>query len=189
MKLTKKQIAALNRIMKDGQKERMKGKPNGLHPSGNGFAITDGVAVVMFNEKPDGFPDADRIDFLSKYIYEFAEKSDCVLVEDDLLADRCKRAIREWKRINNPDDKSALVISLSVKDEKGFFITSKFDARKLLNVVEAMGTGALVYLGKDRTHMNVSPLPCVLVKQKHWMGGNDDYQALLLPVRTIYGGA
>ena len=63
MKLTKKQLSALQRIV-GREQTRYDGIQSealaGVHPSEKHFAITDGTMVVLFMEQPKGIPVGDR---------------------------------------------------------------------------------------------------------------------------------
>ena len=99
MKLTKKQTAALNRIIKDEHyinEERDRGGA-GLHPSREQFAITDGMAMVLFDEKPEGFPDAPENDLFAKCLADYLREDHGVLVNGIDIVEECRRNIREWK--------------------------------------------------------------------------------------------
>ena len=63
MKLTKKQLSALQRIVGREQTrydEIQSEALAGVHPSEKHFAITDGTMVVLFAEQPEGIPVGDR---------------------------------------------------------------------------------------------------------------------------------
>lgn len=63
MKLTKKQLSALQRIVGREQTrydEIQSEALAGVHPSEKHFAITDGTMVVLFTEQPEGIPVGDR---------------------------------------------------------------------------------------------------------------------------------
>lgn len=61
--MTKKQLAALNRIVGREQTrydETQSEALAGVHPSEKHFAITDGTMVVLFAEQPEGIPVGER---------------------------------------------------------------------------------------------------------------------------------
>lgn len=67
MKLTKKQLSALQRIVGREQTrydETQSEALAGVHPSEKHFAITDGTMVVLFAEQPEGIPVGDRAEYL-----------------------------------------------------------------------------------------------------------------------------
>lgn len=99
MKLTKKQLTVLQKIVGREQmrynhdafeqnrstNKMQRAKIAGVHPCGERFGITDGVLAVLFDEKPDEFVDAERMDILDKYARGFIEDGDLYLVKE-LLA-------------------------------------------------------------------------------------------------------
>lgn len=185
MKLTKKQTAALNQIIDHERclNEKYNRGGAGLHPSREQFAITDGTAVVIFDEKPEGFPDAPEIELFSKYIEDYLKDDRGVLVEGVNIVEECKRNIREWKQAHNLGKPAFPHITLSTMNDKGNKVEAQFNAQLVKAVVEAVGTGAMVYLGKDMAHN--FPYPCMMVRKKNWMEGEDDYRGFLLPCRPM----
>ena len=83
MKLTKKQLSALQRIVGREQTrydEIQSEALAGVHPSEKHFAITDGTMVVLFAEQPEGIPVGDRTETYDKYVQDYLKDANASLV-------------------------------------------------------------------------------------------------------------
>lgn len=83
MKLTKKQLSALQRIVGREQTrydEIQSEALAGVHPSEKHFAITDGTMVVLFTEQPEGIPVGDRTETYDKYVQDYLKDANAPLV-------------------------------------------------------------------------------------------------------------
>lgn len=198
MKLTKKQLSALQKIVGREQARYDKialeesrasnklaqSKVAGVHPSGDRYAITDGVLSVLFQEKPDGVADAERMDLIDQYVQAFINDGNSQLVETPLSAEDCKKIIAEWKHSKNTIGKLTFPrISLSVTGENDERMVGYFDATLYLNALDVAGTHRNLYLGysnKIRT-----PLPCLLIFKQNGKGGENiwDEPIFLMPCR------
>lgn len=99
MKLTKKQLSALQRIVGREQTrydETQSEALAGVHPSEKHFAITDGTMVVLFAEQPEGIPVGDRTETYDKYVQDYLKDANASLVASPPTVDDCKKIIREW---------------------------------------------------------------------------------------------
>ena len=100
MKLTKKQLSALQRIVGREQTrydEIQSEALAGVHPSEKHFAITDGTMVVLFAEQPEGIPVGDRTETYDKYVQDYLKDANASLVVSPPTVDDCKKIIRKWR--------------------------------------------------------------------------------------------
>lgn len=104
MKLTKKQLSALQRIVGREQPrydETQSEALAGVHPSEKHFAITDGTMVVLFAEQPEGISVGDRTETYDKYVQDYLKDANASLVVSPPTVDDCKKIIREWRDMKN----------------------------------------------------------------------------------------
>ena len=104
MKLTKKQLSALQRIVGREQTrydETQSETLAGVHPSEKHFAITDGTMVVLFAEQPEGISVGDRTETYDKYVQDYLKDANASLVVSPPTVDDCKKIIREWRGMMN----------------------------------------------------------------------------------------
>ena len=132
-KLTKKQLAAMERIMEGETKQR----PHaivGAHPSGERYIITDGYSLIALRSKPDGLSEAPREDTFDELLRKSEDDGKFYLVEN-------MPNVAELRKMPGR-------IKLTAKKSDGSgAVSSVFDVRLLVNVLEACGTGCLAYLG------------------------------------------
>ena len=118
MKLTKKQLSALQRIVGREQTrydETQSEALAGVHPSEKHFAITDGTMVVLFAEQPEGIPVGDRTETYDKYVQDYLKDANASLVVSPPTVDDCKKIIREWRGMKPLFPK----ITVTTEDENG----------------------------------------------------------------------
>lgn len=188
-KLTSKQIAALSRIINNEtvqiKQNRTDAAPaakgnlirTGVHPSGGRYAVSDGACLVILDESPD-FPIANRNDAYEKRIRAAEERGDYWLV-DERVDIKTIRNAAHMKRCAPADAPS---MEVSCKTASGRLISGVFNAQYLLNVVEAVGTGAMIYLGyHDRSKMT---FPTLVVYPKNWMERGTSIIGFLMPRRA-----
>lgn len=178
--MLKKQIAAMNRIL-DWERFYRKDKPCGAHPSGDGYVITDGRVAILFQEKPDDFPEADRQDDLYKLIQNDWKNRDCVLaftVTADMVKD-WKRLAREWK-CGKTVRNGAHPVEVTAQREDGTKVSGLFNPAVLVNAVEAVGTGCMVYVGYTRW---CTQRPAIFILPKDWMETGPGTMGFVLPLR------
>ena len=138
MKLTKKQLSALQRIVGREQTrydEIQSETLAGVHPSEKHFAITDGTMVVLFAEQPEGIPVGDRTETYDKYVQDYLKDANASLVVSPPTVDDCKKIIREWRGMKPLFPK----ITVTTKDENDAPMTSYFDAYRYLDILELLG--------------------------------------------------
>lgn len=187
MKMTKKQLSALQRIVGREQSRRADSKSPevaGVHPSGERFAVTDGNLVVLFAEEPGNIPEAERADIFDQFVQNFLKDNDCWLVANPPTVDDCKKIVREWKKLKTIGKPLIPKITITATHgDKGETTTSCFDARLYIDLLEAVGSYRNIYIGSSRTAR--VPYPCLLVYKRNgredWQDVNWNEPGLLLP--------
>lgn len=177
--MTKKQQSAIQRIISRDTSRRNFDKrpgddgfiPGGIHPSDKGYVVTDGMVAIYFPDKPEGFPDASALPRMSKLILDEWKNGNHILIEQELPVDEWKQVIRQQKNTDYPPRITITVDPLPPSD---------FNPRLVIDAMEAMGAGAMVYIGKTRDHPSYDTL---LVYPKNWMESPDSPLALVLPYR------
>lgn len=149
--MTKKQIAALSNIIANENarlEERKSAVKPGIHAAWDKWIVTDGISAVLLAEKPDGLPEGEEM----RKIYEMVERE--VKRGDSVLACTATvEKIKEWKALVKPwkqgkDSKTgATPVEITARMEDGRAVTGYYNPWYLVNVVEAVGTNALVYIG------------------------------------------
>lgn len=188
MKLTKKQLSALQRIVGREQTrydETQSEALAGVHPSEKHFAITDGTMVVLFVEQPEGISVGDRTETYDKYVQDYLKDANASLVVSPPTVDDCKKIIREWRGMKNLGKPLFPKITVTTKDENDAPMTSYFDAYRYLDILEAVGPYRNIYMGSSDTMR--TPYPCLLVYKRCGRDEQDsvnwDEPAFLLPCR------
>lgn len=162
MKLTKKQIAAIKLMIsyeRDANERYKRDGGAGLHPSverggdKDKFVVTDGIALVIFDEQPDGLELMERNDFYAQFADDL-ERADRSAVRASIAptVQECKQAISEWKKMTNLGKPQIPRVKVVGVDEQGNQMESCFDARHLLNAMEATGSSVAVFIGRDGRH-------------------------------------
>lgn len=181
--MTKKQLAALNTIvaLENARLEERNSKLNpGVHPCYDKWLVTDGVSAVILSEKPEGLPESEEQSKIFDVIQRDIDNGTHILacrVTSDI--------IREWKVLAKPwkkgmDTKSgAAPVTLTAQKEDGGSFSGNFNPWYLVNVVEAIGPGAMLYLGNTRFCQH----PSLLVYPKDWMEDTNHATGYVLPLR------
>lgn len=198
MKLTKKQLSALQKIVGREQARYDKialeesrasnkltqGKVAGVHPCGDRYGVTDGSLSVLFQEKPEGMAGAERLDLIDQYVQAFVNNGNLQLVKTPLSAEDCKKIIMEWRHSKSTIGKPAFPrVSLSATGEDGVQMVSYFDATLYLNALDVAGTHRNLYLGySDKIK---TPLPCLFIFKQNGKGGENVWgePIFLMPCR------
>lgn len=165
--MTKKQIAALSNIIANENarlEERKSAVKPGIHAAWDKWIVTDGISAVLLAEKPDGLPEGEEM----RKIYEMVERE--VKRGDSVLACTATvEKIKEWKALVKPwkqgkDSKTgATPVEITARMEDGRAVTGYYNPWYLVNVVEAVGTNALVYIGYS---VQFSKFPSLFVYPK-----------------------
>lgn len=177
MSYTKKQLTAFREILSFCPEDKY-----AIHTTSNGdaerYIVTDGSACVVLVEKPEGFPMKDD----GKFFYDFCEREqadgDHQLVENPVTVEDCKAAIRQWKEqlknvpYGTPDQPR---IRIARDGVEGWY-----DARKVLNVMTAIGPRPLLYIGYRVRGEHRIPYPTLIVKKD--ISGEE--VGVVMPVRT-----
>lgn len=98
--------------------------------------------------------------------------------------DDCKKIVREWKKLKTIGKPLIPKITITATHgDKGETITSCFDARLYIDLLEAVGPYRNIYLGDSRI-VRVH-YPCLLVYKRNgredWQEVNWNEPGLLLP--------
>lgn len=195
MKMTKKQIAALQRVI-DREVSRIAWKKQnrkegdlvveetaGAHPSHEKYVVTDGYVAVIFPEKPTELPEAERNDGLYDMMW-----GDIVNYDHFLALTVTATHISEWKQQAKPwkagktHKTGAVPVKFSVQAPDGGTIEGYYNPCYLLDAVEAIGPGAMIYIGK---YSRNSPFCSLLVYPKNWMENADSKIGYVLPLRIM----
>ena len=177
--MTKKQIAALKRIVDREIFRNNKDKrfiPAGAHPCDDGYVVTDGYVAILFPDKPEGLSVAERITHIGKMIKDECRNGNHVLIDSKFPLD-------EWKRFARQEEKQGVQPRVTIGDDiivDGFGLTTDFNPRLVIDAMEAIGAGAMAYIGgvKGRSHNTL------LIYPKDWMDDPDNCPvAFVLPLR------
>lgn len=196
--MTKKQQAALQRIIdREASRiewEKQNGKTDtgierkaGVHPSGERHIVTDGMVAVIFQEEPDGVPEAERMDELWNIMRQEVECSDkytdhflALTVTADHISE-WKKLSRDW-RAGKTHKTGAVPVKLTAQNNDGGTVEGFYDPRYLVDVVEAIGPGAMLYIGK---YSKQSCFCSLLVYPKNWTETADHITGYVLPLRIM----
>lgn len=179
--MLKKQISALNSIL-DLERTYRKDNPCGVHPAGDRYVITEGHEAILFEEKPEGFPEADRQDDIYKVIQNDREYGDHYLAFT-VTADM----VKDWKRMSKPwkagktHKTGAVPVEITAQREDGSTVSGFFNPLLLVYAAEAVGTGCMVYIGYNPRQN--SHWPTMLIYPKDWMGTDPKIMGFVLPLR------
>lgn len=195
MKMTKKQIVALQRVI-DREASRIEWKKQnrkegdpaveetaGVHPSHEKYVVTDGYVAIIFPEKPSELPEAERNDGL----YDMMQ-GDIVNSDHFLALTVTAVHISEWKQQAKPwkagksHKTGAIPVKVSVQTPDGGTIEGYYNPCYLLDAVEAIGPGAMIYIGK---YSRYSPFCSLLVSPKKWMEDANPNIGYVLPLRIM----
>ncbi len=182
--MTKKQIAAMGNIiaLENAQCEdwKLKTKP-GIHPAWDKWIVTDGISAVLLNEKPDDLPEGDEMQQIYNLVEHEIKEADAFL---SCIATSEK--IKEWKALAKPWKKGkdiktgAVPVEITVNTNDGHTISAHFNPWYLVNVVESVGTNAMLYIGRE---CQFNKRPALFVYPKDWMEYAPDAIGFLLPIR------
>lgn len=175
--MTKKQQAALQRIInretarnnENGVKDHGNFVFGGVHPVEDGYVITDGYVAVYYHQKPEGFADASQADSLGRVIMNERNNGNHTLIEEKFPLD-------DWKKLARQAERSGATARVTIGPAQD----TDFNPRLVVDAMEAIGTGALAYLGRIPNARNST----LLIYPKNWMDNPDSCSfALVLPLR------
>ncbi len=201
--MTKKQLAALQRIITREQSKYnndafeanklrndhklVPAKQAGAHPSRDHHVVTDGYVAVIFHEKPDGVPEAERMDGL----YDTMQKDVkcCDKYHDHFLAltvtanhiSEWKKQAKAWKA-GQTYKTGAVPVKLTAETTDGGTVEGFYDPRYVLDAVEAIGPGAMLYIER---YSRFSSYCSLLVFLKNWTEMGDHATGYVLPLRIM----
>lgn len=197
--MTKKQLAALQRIIDREAsriawgKERLKEtdqdsmREAGLHPSRDRYVVTDGNVAIIFRDKPEGVHEVERMDGLYDIMRTEIEFNDQFY--DHLLALTVTASrINEWKHMSfawkagKTSKTGAIPVKLTAQREDGGTLEGFYDPRYVLDAAEAIGPGAMLYIGR---YSKNSPFCSLLVFPRDWMENKDHVTGYVLPLRMM----
>lgn len=186
--MTKKQTAALQRIIdretcRYACKKETERKTAGVHPGGNGWnVVTDGYVAVLF---PDGLShDLPWSEDSLSGIYDMVRKEtryDHFLAHTVTVED-----IREWKKLSKPwkagltHKTGAVPVHLTAHKLDGGTLDGYYDPRYLVDAVEAIGPGAMIYISK---YSGYSSFCSLLIYPKDWMEDSEHTVGYVMPLR------
>ena len=197
--MTKKQIAALRRIIKREQSvydiaafnankcrsdnKTIAPKQAGVHPSLEKHIVSDGCVVVVFSKKPPELPEAER----SNGIYEQIQCD--IGTHRHVLALTVTAAhISEWRqlskpwRVGNPHRINAPPAQIVAQTPDGRTVEGFYNPCYLVDAVEAIGPGAMIYIGKS-VYDGGFYLKSLLIYPKNWMENADQEIAYVIPLQ------
>lgn len=175
--MTKKQQAALQRIInretsrnnENGVKDHGNFVFGGVHPVEDGYVITDGYVAVYYHQKPEGFADASQADSLGRVIMNERNNGNHTLIEEKFPLD-------DWKKLARQAERNGTTARVTIGPAQD----TDFNPRLVVDAMEAIGTGALAYLGRIPNARNST----LLIYPKNWMDNPDSCSfALVLPLR------
>lgn len=144
MELTKKQVAALRRIMRREERAydplSMFCRP-GLHPCGLDYLITDGQLTVILAHSLENISAGSRMDSLARAVSRECDSGSYHLLESPSLE-------------GNP-------VELAVTSRGKIQVSGQFDPQDLRDALEIAGSGARLYLGFPP---RPSPAPSLLIE-------------------------
>lgn len=182
--MTKKQIAALDRIISREQFRKRDSHDSynyGIHPSNDVFAVTDGCVCVILQENIEDFRMADRCNFFEDIVQEDLETGTHSLSDTKIDAAAWKKAARSY---NRKVDKG-LAVEVHAVDNSGNEVWGEFDPQLILDAVEVVGAGAMLYLGYGCPKGQKRRHPTLLVLPKDWMDGSStNPYAYVLPLKV-----
>lgn len=185
--MTKKQIDAMKRIIRaEGATNINRGitRPCGEHLTEDHYCVTDGVTLVVYPESIPELPKAEPTPTFHDFLCLEERDGNHTLADDVPSPDQLRKFIRDFKSAHGHTlDCTNSVLSIFERkplvqirsDENGE--SGWYDARLLLNVMEAVGTGCRVFIGRRKDYRNTS----VLVYQKDEFFG---ITGMVLPVRA-----
>ena len=197
--MTKKQIAALWRIIKREQSmydtaalnankfrsnhKTIAPKQAGVHPSLEKYIVTDRCVAVIFSKKPPELPGAER----NNGLYEQIQCD--ISAHRHILALTVTAAhISEWKRLSkpwragNPYRISAPPAQVAAQSPDDRTVVGLYNPCYLIDAVEAIGPGAMIYIGRSVYDSGVC-LNTLLIYPQNWMENPDHEIAYVLPRR------
>lgn len=141
---------------------------------------------MLFSEQPEEIPVGELTETYDKFVQDYLKDARSALVASPPTVDDCKKVIREWKGMKNLGRPMFPKIAVTTKDEKGVVMSSCFDARRYLDVLEAVGPYHNVYLADSEVRRVA--YPCLLVYKRYGRDEQSDVNwdepALLLPCRS-----
>lgn len=182
--MTKKRIAALSNIiaLENVRNEERKSEAiPGIHPACDKWLVTDGIAAVVLSEKPEGLQEAEELQNVYKLVEQEINRTDKLLAYT-----ATQNKIKEWKALaklwkQGKDHKTgATPVEITVHTDDGYTLTGYYNPWFLVNVVEAVGPNALIYIGRGGRFSN---FPTLFVYPKDWMERDPDTIGFLLPIR------
>ena len=181
--MTKKQTAALSRMI-CREISRFDGDNTiqaGVHTAYDRYIVTDGTAAIILPEMPDTLRKGSQMDSIYDVIRRNMENADHILA-DTVTADH----IRTWKQLAKPwkagkDAKTGAVPVEITAQNNRITITGSSNPCGLIDAVEAIGAGAMLYLGRGKC----SSFPSLLVYPKDWMAQRAFAFGYVLPLRIL----
>lgn len=185
-KMTQKQSAALRRIIARERANSQYAVWAGVHPCCGKYIITDTHVAVIFHEKPDGFPEGGCEDALYESLRAEIECTEsqydhflALTVTSDYIKDLRRQAI-PW-RAGKTLKTGAAPTKVTARGSDGEIIEGYYNPRLMLDVIEAIGPGAMLYIGKSSVAQNLCSL---LVLPKNCMEDCNHAVGFVFPLRV-----
>lgn len=193
--MTKKQIAALQRIIdreafhiKLAKQNRKEGdlaveRAAGVHRSHSQYIVTDMHVAVLYPERPEGLPAGDWNDRLLDAMENDIDGYDhfLALTVTPAYISEWKKQAKAWKA-GKTYKTGAVPVKIAAQRPDGGTVEGYYNPWYLVDVVEAIGPGAMVYIGK---HSDDSPFCSLLVYPKDWMENSERSIGYVLPLRIM----
>lgn len=190
MELTKKQVAAIERVICSCASDPRHREMAGEAPVSDGIIITDGAVLIHAPEslgmKQGKWKDLSRAEKMNACLHApYESGSEFYRVEEPITNGKTSsklRAILKEHTFVSPDG-NHVAVSLSAHDLHGEELSASFDFTRLVSAFEAVGKDAVAYIG--RSYSALSHLPYLLVEPID-VAGKFEYgiHAIVLPLRT-----
>jgi len=191
MTLTKKQIAAIQRVIINCASDPRHKDTSGEAPVSDGIIITDGHVLLHAPEslgfKQQNKSDSKSAERMNKYSHAAFDDygADFYRVEEPIPNGKSSSKLRAMLKEHTfmSDDGQHVVVSLSSHNTRGDEVWSAFDYGNLINAFEAVGKDAVAYIGNS-TNLHC-PEPYLIVEPEYDYGNmNKGIHAVVMPCRT-----
>lgn len=191
MTLTKKQIAAIQRVIINCASDPGHKNAAGEALVCDGIIITDGQVLLHAPEslgfKQQNQSDQKFVERLNKYAHAAFDDygADFYRVEEPIPNGKSSSKLRAMLKEHTfmSDDGQHVVVSLSSHDARGDEVWAAFDYGNLVNAFEAVGKDAVAYIGNS-TNL-YCPEPYLIIEPEYYYGNmSQGIHAVVMPCRT-----
>lgn len=164
--MTNKQLTAMRRILDRNF------RTHSVYVWRDRYILTDGtVAVVSSTEFPGSDFEIGEQNEQGKNLYDAIMKEvkngDYVRTQDDLAS---------WRKVARKEE----IVQIEGDTSNGEHISGNFNTRLVVDAMDSIGTGSMLYIGK--LHM-LSSMCGLIVLPKNYTGGETDFFGFVLPTR------